>query len=357
MSFFLPQNTTSVVTLTANGDRNEFSKGGEVWLTGIQISGQKANLADYQETGKWTRIKGNIVYVPDQSVENLNLVLHFPNASDVCLIFNKHKWSGIVGIQDGDKYSELDLYDFAGEVKYQVENINPFEYSVTKILLSSLLIIFLVFLILRLLNSPYISSNSSKRRVTVCGFIFLAIMLLLQTFNIKYLIFDLLLGILVYKILYKSKSFDDNKFKKYMALWGIILLCWFYQIIYMYEPHLASPWIVYAVLAGLYLLLVTAPGKGEKLGMCLTTVLSPILTFGIIEITSNAKWQSLSFNTSLVNILILTICSIIIINIFDYKKLGYYLVYFTSFILSVANYYVIQFKKFGKRQILRLPIN
>ena len=137
----------------------------------------------------------------------------------------------------------------------------------------------------------------------------------------------------------------------------MILLCWFYQIIYMFEPLLVSPWIVYTVLAGLYSLLVIAPGKGGKLGMCLTTVLSPILTFGIIEVTSNAKWQTLSFSTSLINIIILAICIIIIINVFDYKKSGYYLVYFTSFLLSVANYYVIQFKKFGKRQILRLPIN
>lgn len=347
MSLFLPQTTASVVTLTANGDRNELSKGGEVWLTGIEINGQKARLDEYQETGKWKRINGNIVYVPDQSGENLNLVLHFPNASDVCLVFNKHKWSGIVKIQDGEKYSEMDLYDFTGEVKYQVENVIPFEYSVTKIILSGLLIIFLAFLILRLLGFSYISSKRSKRRVTVCGFIFWAIMLLLQTFNIKYLIFDLLLGILVYKILYKSESFDDSKLKKYMALWGMILLCWFYQIIYMYKPLLASPWIVYTVLAGLYSLLVIAPGKGGKLGMCLATALSPILTFGIIEVTSNAKWQTLSFSTSLINIIILAICSIIIINIFDYKKLGYYLVYFTSFFLSIANYYVIQFKKFA----------
>ena len=70
MSLFLPQTTASVVTLTANGDRNELSKGGEVWLSGIEFNGQKVKLADYQETGKWKRINGNIVYVPDQSVEN-----------------------------------------------------------------------------------------------------------------------------------------------------------------------------------------------------------------------------------------------------------------------------------------------
>ena len=57
MSLFLPQTTASVVTLTANGDRNELSKGGEVWLSGIEFNGQKVKLADYQETGKWKRIR------------------------------------------------------------------------------------------------------------------------------------------------------------------------------------------------------------------------------------------------------------------------------------------------------------
>ena len=118
---------------------------GEVWLTGIEINGAQSNLDDYPLRGKWKKIEESIVYVPDAAADGDELELIFHNAEAVKLTFNKHAWSGGLGIQDGTDFTQYDLYAQTGQETYLVKNVQPPEWSRWECILSVILLLMIAF--------------------------------------------------------------------------------------------------------------------------------------------------------------------------------------------------------------------
>lgn len=339
--FFLPSTTKTSVILTAGKSKNELSKGYEVWLTDIEINGTKAQLNDYPVNGKWKHIGESIVYIIDSPKEDSNLILNFSNASDVRLIFSGHLWSGVVGIQEGNKYTELDLYNSTDKIEYKLENIVPFNYSLIKFIFSNVLIILMAWIIGQKCISKY--ANNTNRLM-----ILLISAILLDILHSRNYIPFILLVVLVCKILKNGDNdFKINK-KQYIGLWAIIILCWSYRIFYLTNPVIKQPWIVYSVFLCLYLLILIDKEKNKKRWPQLAIILLlPCLEYFILESVSNVDLNALSLKVSIINILLIALLTIIIINLLDYKKIGWYIAPTMFFCVSVVNYYVIQFKKFA----------
>lgn len=342
--FLMPSSEMNTVTLIADGKCNEESKGGEVWLSNVLVNGEQTSLRQYvtPKNKRWKYIKNSVVYVDDPSVEQKNLTLSFVNAESVELVFSRHGWSGIVGIQDGDEYTELDLYGNSS-ITYEVKNLpTAFDYSLEKGLLG----IFSLVILGCLLGRFYVEVLKCKKRYGIYGFAVFCVCVqsILLFYCMRSLIFLIvLLGMNAY-------VFGGNKERReqaYAFLWGAVCFCWGYQTLYLNCPYLPAPWAVGTALMGICFVLLSRQLETIKGIRYLVYTALPVLCFGMIELTSNINERALDFHAIGLNIAILALLMVGMGGLFGYKKIGWYITPITFFVISTVNFYVIRFKKFA----------
>ena len=101
-NFFLPLERESLITLSAVGENGERPQK-EVWLSAIEIDGQRVSLADVavENNEHWTFIPeyGSYAFYPAEGVHENWLTLRVL-AREVNLQFEKNSWSGEIEVQE-----------------------------------------------------------------------------------------------------------------------------------------------------------------------------------------------------------------------------------------------------------------
>lgn len=73
-------------------------------------------------------------------------------------------------------------------------------------------------------------------------------------------------------------------------------------------------------------------------------IITPILMFFILEVSSNPYIKDMSNISIFINILIMLLIEIIVLNIFSNRIYGFYILYFGALLIGIANYFVIKFR-------------
>lgn len=116
------------ITLVLTNDRNDASQGNEALLSSnVLIDGASVPLVPRETVGDWPEEGGYLWGKTPGS----KIVLSFPRAEDIDLHFNKHAWSGIVEITDGESITRLDLY--SDSVKDYIANYHVQSNIVTEL--------------------------------------------------------------------------------------------------------------------------------------------------------------------------------------------------------------------------------
>ncbi len=105
--FWAPSYAPTEVTVTLLEDKNPDAAGREVLLSkNAIIDGASARMTPVDISGSWNTEYGYFWGLAPGS----SITFSFPAAEDIDLRFNKHRWSGIVEIEDGAHKERLDLY-------------------------------------------------------------------------------------------------------------------------------------------------------------------------------------------------------------------------------------------------------
>lgn len=328
---FLPIEKDTKITLVGG-----LPPHGEVWLTGIEINGAKSDLNDYTLTGKWKKIEGSIVYVPDTTADGNKLDLVFHNAEAVKLIFNKHPWSGGLGIQDGADFTRYDLYAQTGQEIYSVKNIQLSEWNEVDCIFSTILFLIIVCCLGMIREKYQIDFGKNWLYTALC-----VMVIAVALGAAEDVIYPILWILLIYILLQRRKKVN------YLYFWICVLASYIYRIYYFYNPYLLSAKVVFTFLLCLYLLGNLGVGKGKKWSRYIAMVVAPILGVCIVERVSNIDISQLSIQMFILNVILMALYFSICVNLVRFKNLGWYFAYGSIFVISVINYYVIQFKKYA----------
>ena len=334
--FLVPKPSKTTITLVGGVEPV-----GEVWLTEIKIDGKTSNLNDYKVSGNWQRVSNCIVFIPGNSDNGSKLELPFPNAKNVELTFGKHAWSGGIGIFDGDSYIEYNLYAQSGEQQYEVQSVQELDYDKIKGGISVALLSVLIFL----LNKIYVKcslDNSEKVAQIKRIVLFLAWLIAVIALGALSAPFSVLIWFLLFCVFGIKLNNIDLK-----LLWISLLVSYIYYLYYLFNPYILSATNVFSVLLLINIFYSIKLGTEKRWTKYLIMIVTPGIMFIMMEVISNINILNLSPLMVIVNICILALCVIIIANLFQFRNSGWYISYIVAFILSVANYYVMQFKKYA----------
>lgn len=162
----------SVVMITPSGEKNEDALGYEVLIDGIYVDGTLYIPNAFNNLPKgWKNEKGTIFGYGKES-----LVLKLPRARDIKILFYKHKWSGIVKIEDNGDEKYIDLFSDKGIVSYQVKGNK--EYSIKDI--SIILIISIAIIIVTkyvLISLVFVWKSNVKAKKFFITLLFMEILI------------------------------------------------------------------------------------------------------------------------------------------------------------------------------------
>lgn len=166
MNFF--QTKEGIVEIIPSGEKNEASQGYEILLNSVIIEGKSFIPEEFNNLPDgWSNVNGMII--GDGSSK---LTLHLPKSKDIKLIFNKHLWSGIIQLKEGDSIKKVDLYSGNGIsylYSYQLNSNHIYEKGFTAILFMAAITIGLVFIIFLIIRSIFRvwNQNVSVRFFTI----------------------------------------------------------------------------------------------------------------------------------------------------------------------------------------------
>lgn len=234
----------SQISITTSNEKNTNSNGNEVWILGINIDGNPIDLKSLESISGFTEKEDSGALVAIGGEENGICNIDVKGNSNVDIIFGMHAWSGVVYINNLDKYEKLDLYDVnSSQYVYHIEpNINEMsnQYKVcmivsSYIVISCIFIFALTFLFLKVfkIDIKYFSSK------IIIGLFQVAIMTLYyEKYGKMYfapLFFNLMTTlIVVISVVLIGKNIINNviKGKKcgYLSLIMIISLYWSFAL-------------------------------------------------------------------------------------------------------------------------------
>jgi len=107
-----PRMPEELVTLSANGLKNDHALGCEVILKYIMLDGRKVDAADYVTKGKWVTNK-NVLNWRNYEAENVTneIVFRLPAAHNRALVFESWEWRGICEVTYQGRKMRIDCYD------------------------------------------------------------------------------------------------------------------------------------------------------------------------------------------------------------------------------------------------------
>lgn len=110
MEINFPRQSATVV-IGATGEKNDSSKGNEIWLENILIDGEKVELETIWHDSIWTYDSGNTCLVATPLEQSSSIQFSCEKARKIQIEFLTNEYSGIVEIQDEGGYDKLDLYE------------------------------------------------------------------------------------------------------------------------------------------------------------------------------------------------------------------------------------------------------
>lgn len=128
--------------ISSSGNKNEKALGYEVLIDSIVIDGKNYEVVDICNLPEgWMDVNGTTIGIGENSLE-----LFFEKEYDIKIIFNKHQWSGIVNIIDGNKEINIDLYSNSSISYLKTYQVNSNKiYTLT---FSKFICIFSIFLLI-----------------------------------------------------------------------------------------------------------------------------------------------------------------------------------------------------------------
>lgn len=163
---FFPNDAKKTITVSAYGNKNEAALSAEAWLVDITINGKKSHLSEAKIEGDWKYDKeyDDLVYIP-KGEGTVSFTLRMTDQVD--LIFAKSEYSGLIGIDDGERYSEIDLYAKDAETYvYTAASIQKNENNPRKIIYVIGCILFFYYIAK---NIFYVFYNKVKSQKKISG--------------------------------------------------------------------------------------------------------------------------------------------------------------------------------------------
>ena len=268
--FFLGLYKPMKINITAVGtsvEMKEGQKGTEVWLHKVTVNNKQVNLEEILPTEGWENRDG--VLLSYQNQPN-TLTLEFSNVKNITMKFLSHPWSGTVIVDNGLQKEQLDLFnpDMAGSYidltlngKHGLSSLKDYFLLVScLVLLWGIIYIIIIFLNKKINLGGLIRSfvPELKHKIVylfisfVSAFCLVGNTLLFNRSNVLENIFIFIiatfivfiLGLLIFKLIYKSIVFSDNTRvvdkKIFWKVFTIIVSIWCLYLI-AYFPGFMSP--------------------------------------------------------------------------------------------------------------------
>ena len=105
-----PRDKTTV-RIEATGEKNENSKGSEIWMGGISIDGEKVNLDTIWHDSVWKYDPSVNYLIATPSEYSSAIQFSCEQARKIEIEFQTSEYSGIVEITDDEKNEKIDLYE------------------------------------------------------------------------------------------------------------------------------------------------------------------------------------------------------------------------------------------------------
>lgn len=262
--FFLGLYKPMKINITAVGtsvEMKEGQKGTEVWLHKVTVNNKQVNLEEILPTEGWENRDG--VLLSYQNQPN-TLTLEFSNVKNITMKFLSHPWSGTVIVDNGFQKEQLDLFnpDMAGSYidltlngKHGLSSLKDYFLLVScLVLLWGIIYIIIIFLNKKINLGGLIRSfvPELKHKIVylfisfVSAFCLVGNTLLFNRSNVLENIFIFIiatfivfiLGLLIFKLIYKSIVFSDNTrvvdkkifwkvFTIIVSIWCLYLIAYF----------------------------------------------------------------------------------------------------------------------------------
>lgn len=121
MEINFPRDKTTV-TIEATGERNENSKGSEIWMGSISIDGEKVNLDTIWHDSVWKYDPAINYLIATSSEQSSTIQFSCEQARKIEIEFQTSEYSGIVEITDDEKNEKIDLYaKETGRKRYTID--------------------------------------------------------------------------------------------------------------------------------------------------------------------------------------------------------------------------------------------
>lgn len=283
VGLLLPMRKTVIVVEPLN-ICNLDSQGTEIWIRSID-GASPAFVENIHMPKGWQSIDDSLVYTGTGEAEPLYVTL---NDKKPEIVFGRHSWSGKVKICYGLSSETVDLYS---------NNGGTYTYSPRMPIPLYGVLVFGIFIVVLLLIERFCHSKQNVlKKISVI---------------LKYILCFILCYLLSAYISYISLP------AYWMAFLSVIF---FTYSLLCRDNEKENPFWVWVI---------------------------PVVLFLIIEAISNSDGTLLTITAVTVNIFLLALITWAIINIFSYKNTGMYIALIIGFIMSTANHFVIQFKKYA----------
>lgn len=113
-------NKSSEIVIYSYGNKNELSSAASVRLVSISSDGTEINLSSIPlpENFVYDSVYDDIIYEGLERGKEAILPLHLEAAENIVLTFASNEYCGLIGIQDGENYQEIDLYNQENSAYY-----------------------------------------------------------------------------------------------------------------------------------------------------------------------------------------------------------------------------------------------
>ncbi len=270
--YLVPNTVPSTVTIYPETEKNEGSNASEIWLTDILLNGKEQDLSQYLTNENWSYHEENNDLFSGSAAESPDgsLILKFPPAKSITLVFSMHAWCGKIQLKEADQITEKDLYSENSDIfEYQIQT-NTVDRKQPGFILRSI-VIFLSLSVLGTFCVIKYMKALNKARPYICAFFHFCISIRtdalmafeIREYTIEYFVLKIIFGICLLClwrfIFYLVDQFQAGNslirggIKYFIIYWiflSIVMLCiwpgnWIWDDIFIYEDAVClrfTPW-------------------------------------------------------------------------------------------------------------------
>ncbi|WNS42738.1 DUF6020 family protein [Paenibacillus sp. MMS20-IR301] len=220
------ESQSSLVTITASGEKNPLSNSSEVWITGVVVDGLEMDLSEVNRPNSWELREGSLISFTDQPA---SLQIPFQRSEKIEILFLKHPWSGQVNIQENSVSEKVDLYSTeASSYSYEVKG-NILRISSVEILLYHFAaFVFFISLTLALLN---LGNYKNKLYCLFFAYLYWIVFILTGSLSVNKIMDGFLILISIVCGITFMKTIQSGDFSKYFSnttqkMFFVVITCY-----------------------------------------------------------------------------------------------------------------------------------